>query len=135
MYLIHIHRSTKIAVLGIFLACALMISNWGYERGFERVIRQAVAAGKGAAGISDVGKPVPGFQMLCDPVDYYGRLDQEWIGEQKDVRDAIVAKNSFDSSWLFLISYLIALISAVPAVWYFLLRRLKEVSNAIRGQA
>ena len=113
-----------------------LLASWDEcKRESEKSIRQS--AGQRAA---QPDKPVPPWQfdsLVCQPEQLY-RLARENDppGIQgvvvKNYRAVLDARR--DSGIGFMAAAFIIFIGSLPAGWYFLLRRLREISAAIRGE-
>lgn len=70
--------------------------------------------------------------MVCDKT-LVSSTQHEAVGIQKEVVDAHMARRDHFYPG-FLVAGALLLIGSVPAVWYFLLRRISEVADAVRGR-
>jgi hypothetical protein len=73
------------------------------------------------------------FEMICDPSE----LESSIMGVQGALATAWHRQNRWNTSaqelWL-QAGVLIIVLGSLPAVWYFLLRRIRELSAAITGK-
>lgn len=73
------------------------------------------------------------FQMLCDPLELFP-LDERVIGVQKELVEAVKARDVSNTHHWYSAAIFFALALAIPYLWYFLLRRLREVRDAVTGR-
>lgn len=76
-----------------------------------------------------------GDQPICDPYELY--LGNGYENPSSGIQGQIVSTQEklFDrNEWAEGVPFGVLIISLVPWFWYFLLQRVKELSNAIRGE-
>ena len=72
--------------------------------------------------------------LVCDPVDLRrSTSDSPAVGIQAQIVSASSAAGTYFDVSLYLAA-LIAIVFAIPFAWYFLLRRIRELGDAIRGK-
>lgn len=79
---------------------------------------------------------INGFEfagLVCDPLAF-DMTDKVPPGAQGEMVLADRARSSFEGSFFLIAAILLSLVGILPASWYFLLRRLREVAAAIRGE-
>jgi hypothetical protein len=77
--------------------------------------------------------------MVCDPNDLAGLVNADT--DKADIQSALgLAQLALDHTqrreplvWPYGVSIAILVIIALPCAWYFLLRRVRDLSDAIRG--
>lgn len=131
-------KPTKVLLVGSAIAISLSGAAFVIAEHADAKVDQAVAACKAADARrdNDPMKPWTQYALLCDPSDFYGKgMSEVWVSPQKEVRDAIEARGSNNlSGAMYGFSFLIAFLSFIPWAWYFLLRRLREVRDALVGR-
>ena len=82
------------------------------------------------------GKGYAHAPLVCDPKKLSGYAGL--VGKQKDVADKQneinVERQFYPMELPYIIALGIVVITGIPWSWYFLLRRIREVSDAIRGR-
>jgi hypothetical protein len=74
-----------------------------------------------------------GAPLVCDPKDVLSDVGiQKKLGEAQRAVDTENQNRSL--KWPYILSVIIVIISLLPWSWYFLLRRIQELSNAVRGR-
>jgi hypothetical protein len=94
-----------------------------------------------AAAAKAANSPLAGFSLVCDPVYLKNDVDTAPAGAQKDLgaaqlvlETAIARTNGPSILWPYALAAMIGVFSAVPWFWYFLLRRLAELRQAVLGR-
>ncbi len=131
-------RPTKLALTGAALAVALVSLGWVRSLTLEAELREAQAACEREAAATRVASGVFSGRLICEPdiltrdlyaVDYkkppgvQGRL----VDAQRAVWSESLGPYAFGGFTIFVLL-------AMPWLWYFLLRRLRELSDAIKGK-
>jgi hypothetical protein len=130
------------SVLAALIVCASQVYMWRLERRLESAIQackaestQSIAKAKAAIAANEQG-PWTKWQlseMVCD-AETLSRAPNV-PGVQKQVADAYHDFSARpDAEAIYLLSGALILLGALPHLWYFALRRLREVAAAIRGQ-
>lgn len=122
----------KILVIGATVSGLIALSGFSYERHLDSKVSaleaKCIEEGKSektlAAGFSGI--------LLCNAAELH-RLDN---GESKGIQAEIVAAQReviYSNDWYYGLAAGLLLLSATPYAWYFLLRRIRELRNAIVG--
>ena len=128
--------------LAISLATVALV----YSSILDKRLSDAVAACKSESNqLTDAAKEraaktpdsrINGFEfagLVCDPLAF-DMTDKVPPGAQGEMVLADRARSSFEGSFFLIAAILLSLVGILPASWYFLLRRLREVAAAIRGE-
>jgi hypothetical protein len=150
-------NSFKILVAGSALAALVAGSGAAMNAVDKKVSRAAVPAAQArvkeleadckaestqqAAAAKAANSPLAGFSLVCDPVYLKNDVDTAPAGAQKDLgaaqlvlETAIARTNGPSILWPYALAAMIGVFSAVPWFWYFLLRRLAELRQAVLGR-
>jgi hypothetical protein len=75
------------------------------------------------------------FELTCDPIEL-ASLKEDSVGVQGEIVTARRQLTSWEDrrEWLGPVALAMMLIGALPMAWYFLLRRIRELSDAITGK-
>jgi hypothetical protein len=129
-------KATKILFGGILCGGIIASGQMFYKRSLENKLNQ-IKAECIAEDIAQRKKtPDLDFRMLCDAED----LDANWDGVkgrqevQSKLVDAYRDLRQAESFPLFLVAALVIGFSALPWLWFFLLRRIRELRDAIVGK-
>lgn len=121
----------KLLVGGISAALIVLVVGYVAVTIFSRHVNSL--QGKCAAEAKkDLPPPPPGFTLDvdCDPQSL---LMHESVGVQAELASAQRQLNFWRENPQWIAGLLVA-IAALPLCWYFLLERIRELSNAIRGR-
>ena len=142
-------RSTKLLLIG--LTAALVIAGVGVAGVYHvegELTRLRALCEQEDRNMQD--RPTPGFRLECDPtqLDMSDRKERERyeraVGTETVVQykplpgtqAQLVAAQRRLEAWRskpFLLAGVMTTLSALPWFWYFLLDRIREFSNAVRG--
>lgn len=125
-------RSSKIFLGGII--CATVIVAIGFantyrlESKLKKIEVECVTEGK-------QNKPTINFKMICDVEDLIGldRSSEPLVGIQADIV-AAQRKVWKSKEGPYLAAAVVLVLAGIPWVWYFLLRRIRELRDAIAGK-
>lgn len=129
-------RTIKILICGVvFGFITIAVGYAGLQRSKARV-SALVEQCKTENAHSSVppNDPLAGAQFICDPVELRNpSLTSELVGIQSQLVKAQVEGESwFEKSITLAVG--IVLLFGAPYAWYFLLRRIRELRNAIAGK-
>jgi hypothetical protein len=144
-------RSTMIFTVGVLLAMVISGAAFLLSQYKKKALSEAVTACLKWGSDQPLydpkavpWKPPPG-DMVCDPQDLVNvipaipalqpgaTLDKPDIGYGYQLEVAAAQRGLFDPIDWFIGAAILAIASAVPWFWYFMLRRLAEVRAAIGG--
>lgn len=121
---------TKILLIGAAAAGLIALAGYGYEYHLASTLSnleaKCVEEGKKESLAASFGGV-----MLCD------RETLADLPESVGIQAEIVAahnKVKYSDDWYYVVAIGVLAASAVPYIWYFLLRRIRELRNAIMGQ-
>lgn len=123
-------RSTSILVGGLSLA-ALVAGASAFVRHQHSTREAGLIAACERESNSSSADPFPG-KLVCDPTELGSLIaDSPHVGVQAEIVAAHEAVQGAEE-WN-IIAALMAVVSAVPWAWYFLLRRISELRSAVAG--
>jgi hypothetical protein len=127
-------KSIKILLSGIVCAGIIASGQIFYNRSLENKLNQLKAECI-AEDIAEKEKtPGSRFQLICDPEELEG-VEVKGEGVQaKLVSTYRDLHREESSSRFFLVAAAIMGVSALPWLWYFLLRRIRELRDVIVGK-
>lgn len=120
---------TKSLAIGALVAAAIAGGGWlntaRLESKLGRLIVQCQEEGRKS------GAPIFGYELDCEP-DSLLLLSGKNVGIQAEVASA-QRKVRDSKGWPFILAVAVFGVLAVPWLWYFLLRRLREIRDALVG--
>lgn len=126
-------KPTLVLGLGLLLAGAVASGQALVEHRYEKKLSDAIKVCAAHRPAKEEGKPWLDIQLICDTEYFYGHMQDAWVTPQLEVRDALEARDRI-SRWPYALALCIALLTALPWTWYFLLRRIAELRTAIAGK-
>jgi hypothetical protein len=131
-------RSTKILIGGIFAgALTYGVGELNTHRLEEKVrqlqqtcIAEQKAEGKNQGALSALASMFTG-KPTCDPVEL--AASNSYSGVQAELAAAERDRQGW-SSWPPIAAMAVAIVSCLPWLWYFILRRIRELREAIVGK-
>ena len=131
-------KSTKVLIVGVFAGALTYALGQTYVHRLERRVRELQTA---CIAEADAGAKTKGTfsaltnlfagKMLCDPLELARSSD--YVGVQGQLaaaeRDVLRWTN-----WPFIACIAILLSCSLPWLWYFFLRRIRELREAITGK-
>lgn len=126
-------KPLKVLAIGVLLAVGVMATGYFVQRGQLAKVDALVAQCKGEH-LSRPDGPWKKWQqdpLVCDPAELV--LLPNKVGIQRAIMDA--RYEAYDTTntaaW---IAGMVVVLSALPFLWQFLLNRIRELANAIRGK-
>lgn len=131
-------RTAKIAISGLVIGC--VIAGLSVEHSarlnskLESARAECVAEGKREANTTAIGKMAAKYRgkLDCDPASLQ-QNDVRGNNAQNNLLQAYQEQEAW-SPWPILVGILTTFISALPWLWYFILRRLAEIRQALLGK-
>jgi len=127
---------TKLLIVGMAIGIAVVGIGYATTRYRLAQVEALVAECQTEHKRAPVSKEKPwrNDPLVCDPVDLR-RLtsDSPAVGIQAQIVSASSAAGTYFDVSLYLAA-LIAIVFAIPFAWHFLLRRIRELGDAIRGK-
>jgi hypothetical protein len=128
-------KSTKLLLFGIFLAFVVVAVGYTTLRHEESALSSLVLKCRSEGSSNEEGpwnNYQPAKKQVCDPKVLLDIGLADLNGIQKEIAVAASAKGDVYKNSVFL-AIAIFVVLGVPYAWYFLLRRVREISAAIRG--
>ena len=129
---------SKVLLIGFVLAGSMACAGYALTYRDDARVERAVAACKAddlATATDPSTKKEFQFTLLCEPSEFYGHMSDAWVSPQKEVRDAIAERGANSGPViLYFLAFVTAFGAALPWAWYFLLRRLRELREAVIGR-
>lgn len=128
-------KGTRALVVG--LVGAVVLCSFGYFRNWQYEHRMAQAIERcDAEGAAERKKTGLNLRLLCNvfEIDEVKDKGDPLVGVQKEIADLLAEGRSRAPHLWYAIGALFLVVLAIPYLWYFLLRRLREVRDAVTGQ-
>lgn len=134
-------KPTKILLAGATLSALIVASGWGFSEYAEfhldelvgrckaqniRIVERAQKRQGGKESWED-------DPLICDPSEL-GDLSNSAVGIQADIITANRRVNYKPFNWAMAAALVVFVLVASPYSWYFLLRRIRELRDAIVGK-
>ena len=133
-------RPTKVLLVGFAVAALLAGAAFLISYRADQAVATAIAACNAESDRHELrpanpAEPWMSDRLLCDESDFYLPVTHKWVGTQKAIADTIASRSaSAAPGILYGIAVLVAFLALIPWTWYFLLRRLREVRDALTGR-
>ena len=134
--------STKVLIAGLSLGVAVMaaglVNTRHLQARVEMLHAQCIAEGEKQATVPGSYSALAaeyGGKLACDPMEL---VNSTGANNTSGTQGQLVAaqRKALDSTqWPSFLGTAIACFLAIPSAWYFLLRRLKEIREALSGQS
>lgn len=119
----------KVSIYGLLIASIIIGGGYLYitskQASLDELVDRCVA--------EDDGGTFGGI-LICNPMELStSSRSNPLVGIQREImlRQEAIWR---DREWLELFFFIVLIVSVTPVVWYFLLGRIKELSNAITGK-
>ena len=126
-------RPAKIFFLGVVVSLIVLAVGYALDKQQQDALDTLIAKCKTETMETPIG-PWQKYQeapLVCEPTELIGYPDI--IGIQKEVRQSYLGLGDY-FLWSQLLAVLLLGVFGLPYVWYFLLRRVRELVKAITGK-
>lgn len=123
---------TKVLLAGVAVAAGVVALGYGMAL-YERVQVEKLVAECKTQHTPESMKPYEGLPLVCDPAELLSSDQLPAGGIQARIRDGTRAADEYRERSL-LIAPFVLILFALPFSWYFLLARIRELGDALRGR-
>ncbi len=125
-------KGLKTLLVGIGVCVAIVLAHFMFEWRTESQLAQAITACDTWNKQPDSAKDLPGLLLFCQPHELEADLYKgTWTSPQKEVTEAMRKRGATRIYLSFVPAILF--VFALPYLWYFLLRRVRELRDAVTG--
>lgn len=123
-------KPTKMLLIGIASSLSLLVLAFLVERYLAAYLASLIRDCEASNGPDGPWKSWQGYTLLCSPFNLIGNYDH--VGIQKEIVEAHY-NSRYVAELAPIVAGVILFLSTIPWLWHFLLRRIRELSGAIRG--
>jgi hypothetical protein len=127
-------KSTKTLLIGILVSVSLIVLAYFVEKHQQSELAALVEkCGQSNHSDSPDGpwKQWEKAPLVCEPSDLI--LNYNLVGIQKDIVEQFYSSSN-TVEWFKIAAGSVLFLCAIPYLWHFLLRRIRELSNAVKGK-